>query len=502
MSEASGVPRGQGLLVALAGTAAAVGITTLFFPGMMSVDSVTQYSQAIGRLPLNDYHPPVMTLLWRALMAVVPNAGALLIFHQALYWLALVVLALSLAQSLAVRLLLLLGLGLWPPLLLQSLALWKDIGMLAAYMAVVGAVVADWRRPSLGWIVLAIAALCYGTAVRYNALPAAVPLAVLIAVRLAARFPAAARWRGAVIAVATIAILLAAAALNAVCSLGAQRSDHVAQTTVWDIAAVSLAVGKNLLPPYLEMVEPGEPLAILRSGFDPNRNVPTIAAVSATPPDLSGRLLADWLTIARAHPEAYLAHRLHVTARLLGLTPSDVYFPYQAGIAANDAGLHFAWLDADRFATVNRCLYLLTLLPIWRPWPYLVFELALVGAIALRRLRRQPIAPLHAVAAMTALSGIALFLPLVVIAPAADYRYVVWVVASGMLSLVLLLAARNKRTEASAGTSARPLAETLATRSVEQDKEVVGQWAASAISSKSSGCPARRGCFCGPNTTG
>lgn len=56
----------------LAAIAAACGyaVATVFHPGYLSADSNTQLWQALGDEPMNDWHPPVMALLWRIIIRI------------------------------------------------------------------------------------------------------------------------------------------------------------------------------------------------------------------------------------------------------------------------------------------------------------------------------------------------------------------------------------------------------------------------------------------------
>jgi len=47
----------------------------LFHPGLLSPDSALQYAQALGLQPLDDVHPPLFALLWRASDALWPGPG-------------------------------------------------------------------------------------------------------------------------------------------------------------------------------------------------------------------------------------------------------------------------------------------------------------------------------------------------------------------------------------------------------------------------------------------
>jgi hypothetical protein len=85
--------RKSDLTLVLLSIVAASALTALFFPGMMSYDSLYQYRQVIGTAPITNDHPPVMVHLWRLGHAVIPSPGALLLLHQTIYWAAVALFA-------------------------------------------------------------------------------------------------------------------------------------------------------------------------------------------------------------------------------------------------------------------------------------------------------------------------------------------------------------------------------------------------------------------------
>ena len=83
--------REERLSVAIITVIAVVGFATtwsLFAPGAMSHDSVVQLLQA-RTLKVNDYHPPLMALLWALTDKVVPGPSGMLLVTNLLYWVGL-----------------------------------------------------------------------------------------------------------------------------------------------------------------------------------------------------------------------------------------------------------------------------------------------------------------------------------------------------------------------------------------------------------------------------
>ncbi len=160
--------------------------TYAFYPGFMSNDTIDQLAQALGDKPLEDWHPPVMAMLWRVLIRFIGgDFGVLLVWQVALLWSALVIMAIYIYKRTGRKTLsvLPLALGLAPFVLNFSGVLWKDVQMavaltMAGALLLVVNVLAGWKQKA----VLAMAALfiIYAVNLRYNALFAIVPFVTLI----------------------------------------------------------------------------------------------------------------------------------------------------------------------------------------------------------------------------------------------------------------------------------------------------------------------------------
>lgn len=424
------------LLTGFLALAMAASTSLIFFPGFMSFDSLQQYRQAVGQLPLADAHPTAMTLLWRSLMWIYPNPGTLLIFHQLIYWSAVAIFAIAVARRLWARLLIVVILGLWPPIFINSLHLWKDVGMLACYMLAVAALVADKRFPHIGWIVTAALALVYGTAVRHNAILALIPLTVLLASRVTWRSDQFRKrqWRAHV---SIIAVMVATwFGANAITNMHANHVGGLGTILVWDMVAVSIAEGRDLIPAYMPKAE-GEIMPQLEQTFSPNANYHSYSVVSPYPPNGTIPLLTDWLRLVVDHPIPYFLHRSQLFATILGLR-EQVYYPFHPGIDENEFGAKLL-----NFQDVSRRDLILTLesiatWPIYRFFPYFIILAALSVWLVVKYFRRKVLISSERDALLVAISGLAICIPLFVLAPAADYRFILWPITSSMLALIIV----------------------------------------------------------------
>ena len=147
----------------------------LFWPGLMSFDSLYQYRQAIGDVPMSAYHPPLMSWAWRVLDGLF-GAGGLLLFYLALYWSAVALLATGLARHWLAACALVLLLGLWPPLWIHSATLWNDSGVVAGLLMAVAGLLRAQGPEARRWLAVSAVALFWALAMKRSALFAVLPL--------------------------------------------------------------------------------------------------------------------------------------------------------------------------------------------------------------------------------------------------------------------------------------------------------------------------------------
>lgn len=168
-----------------------LGFVILFYPGLMSPDSVSQYLQSLPGAPLSDWHPPILSIVWRALRAVTGSFGAMIVVQLFLYWGALCALSVWLGKknpSDKFTKWLPFVFGCAPFSFILSGIIWKDVHMTIAL--IVACVVAMYISKSLSRVKLmslvfiATSALLYAGLVRHSVWLATVPIALLVGYRI------------------------------------------------------------------------------------------------------------------------------------------------------------------------------------------------------------------------------------------------------------------------------------------------------------------------------
>jgi len=423
--------------------AAAIGLAlTLwaFYPGYVSQDSAEQYRQArTGEL--NTHHPPLMALVWMLTDRVIPGPGGIFVLFALVYWAGLALVAAHATRSRWAKVMAVLGIGLWPPMIGLLAHVWKDVGLLAAFLLASGLLIRESRRPSRVLLLAAFILIALGAGFRHNGLFAALPFMPYLAWRwLRPDRPVEKSARPRVIAVAALAAIAAVTL--------AQLPDYLPQVerrsmwptvALWDLAAVSVDEGRILIPDSL--LRPGLTLQEIASNFDPSTNTSTfqtnkiVLSLWAPYTTTQNRdLLRAWLALPFEHRSAYWRHRWRLTCLLFGsgaqgrpvgqvLQPEYQQLAGNPPIVPNQSALNRPALIA--LGSVIRT-------PLFGGWLYLTLSV-LVLVSCLRRSDRTR----HALAATIAASGLCYALPLTVLSGAADFRYLSWLVGASMVAALM-----------------------------------------------------------------
>lgn len=417
----------------------------VYWPGMMSFDSAYAWWQARGGAS-TDITAPVLVWMWRLCTHLLDGPGLPFAFHLALFWSGLALLTRSLRLTPLATLATVLLVGFAPvPLLLRG-HVWTDVGLFSALICATAAL----ARAELGqrrrWLALAIALLFYATALRHNALPAILPLVGWSAWLMfdsrqaldsewATRRPLKA-WPKIG---ATLALLLGLGiAVNALNNTVEKRVPLWPSLAQFDLAAISVATGEMRLPGF--MIGPGLDIADLAQAFRPWSNTPMLQNTrhGMRDPFNPGFSRAElealrtaWERAIVEEPAAWLAHRWRLTRALFGnhdivwpveltYVDAEVQYADNPPVAANDSAIHVGLMRI--FATLRAT-------PALAAWPCL-----LVGLIALPRALRRRHTPAGRVALMLLGSAWLYALPLVLLAPSAELRYLGWPCIASLLA--------------------------------------------------------------------
>ncbi|WP_333573031.1 hypothetical protein [Sphingomonas sp.] len=410
------------------------GITLAFFwPGVASYDSVVQYQQVLrGRF--DDWHPPAMAQLW----AVFHGLGwrgqtPMFVLQILLYWSGLALFAGALARrGQAIAALVVLLLGIWPPILGWQVAVLKDGQMAGALMAAVG--LACWwrlddRRLPLWAGALVLGLLGYATLVRFNAAFATVPLA----------FGLLGGWRWdrplfqAVLVVATTAAVIGVLTPINQRLLHATPSGVERSLPLFDLAGIAHRAGPEAVPQvparlWRQAEARGCLTPILWDPIgDDNACGYIVDTLQHAAP--GNRLRGVWLEAIATHPIAYAAHRiahwnsemrLWMPTTMPGTGPLARSEPNQLGLPSPD----------KRINSFQKLGYTLASGPAGAPILWLAIALGVLFCT-------WPVRDgVGAVAVTLALSTILTEAAFGIVGVASDYRYHCWAMLAAGLALL------------------------------------------------------------------
>lgn len=416
----------------------AAGFAYTFFPGFMSPDSLSQFRQVLGLQKLANANPVIMVYLWRLLLHIHNHAGVLLAFHQTVYWLGIALFVCLAVQRLWMRLLLLLSMGLCPPLIILSLHLWKDVGVMCALSVAVATLLGYIRHPHWGWLIASVLALFFAAAVRVNGFIPVLPLLLILCYFSAIRFKQS-RWQTAgLTAVGIVCLSLMYGAAMSLLNSGVKKTYLMGSLVVWDMVAISLAENQDLIPSYLYRSTTENIIPALATVNSTEANYPVYSVVSPNIPKVYRKqLVRDWLGLIADHPQAYLHHRAHVFGVMMGLG-KEIYYPYHPGIDENELNIRFTHLTIEE---LNGYLHLFKILAkslLYRPWIYALLALIVVTVAGRRFLNKRGNPHANLLAATVAFSGLVSAGSLLIIATAADYRYIIWTIFAAIQAVVIL----------------------------------------------------------------
>lgn len=415
--------------VALSATALLVGSIALFWPGYATYDTVAQYGQVVSGV-YDDWHPPAMARLWSLFGA--HGTGPMFALQLALFWAGLGTLAMALASLERRRAaVVVLVIGVWPPVLGWQATVLKDAQMLGAMLAAFG-LVAWWRLrgltvpwPAVGAVVVLMG---YAVLVRANAVFAVAPLAVMLG-----GWPRGRPAQAVVALVGMVAVLAVAPVVNHRLML-AGESPVVRTEAIYDLAGIAVRTGdaRGSLLGERDLETLRAHRCVKPMFWDPLGDAGVCEAAVAPLHAVSVGVLYGALRAAvLRHPVAYAAHRLaHWNATERWLVPwnwPNAVPPFAA--QPNDHGLNPPGIAAHSWQVVAGWL---TRLP--TSWP-VAFVAA--GLLALVDAGRAPGAARDLALALL-MSALTLEASFAVVSIASDLRYHLWPMVAVALAVVLL----------------------------------------------------------------
>jgi hypothetical protein len=420
--EAHGTPKlPLGLIPALVALLAALQLL-IFWPGVVTPDSLSQYAQALSG-HYEDWHPPVMAFLWRQLTRLAPGQAPFLVMLVLLYWGGTLLLAENLRRRGRPRAALVVVVIAATPIAFGEMgAVIKDSLLAACCLAAVGLAAqgSRWAR-AIAAVLLVIAA-----ATRFNAPFAAAPLLVWL---MPARWTVGRLRQSGLVLLAIVSLAGSAWLINQV-ALAPLRTHPMTSLVGFDLAGIIHHGGEQAIPPMSRDTSRALTARCYTPGqFNPAYRDDCDDAESDLAQATPGGLTRYWLTAILHHPIPWLRHRLaHLDRNLRFLVPAvpdDAIYIMKT--PANDLGL--AYSTSPSATAVYRAASLLAASPFGRPATWL--------AVAAALLFLAPSLGWHRAVTALALSALLYGGAYGLVSVAPDLRYNLWTMLAACLALAI-----------------------------------------------------------------
>lgn len=323
-------------------------IILLNFPGYMTLDSTSQLHQARTMI-LNDGHPPAMAIIWALLDKVIPGP-VLMLFLNAILHVCGVWLMSGIFRAPWKRYLITILTILFIPTFFTIGVIWKDTLMNGFLLLAAGGIVQlvrividkGRRRDLIKCIVFILVSLFLAISQRHNAPAGAVVLLCPVAlVAFNALFKKryfkkrstqsededmdsslVLNWTRVFVAIVMAIVSVFILFLSSISFFDKFVTHHRNFWQVlafYDLAAVSIEINENILPPD---VYPKANLEVLQKHYSPY-SVLSLTKDSGvfyyiTKESDLDRLSTAWKTAIKTYPEAYISHRTAVYKEVLG----------------------------------------------------------------------------------------------------------------------------------------------------------------------------------------
>ena len=402
------------------------------YPGYMSYDSAYELAQARHIELMNDWHPPVFSILWRFTDSIIAGPFPMLVIQSTLFILgvrALLRYVLSPRAAAVATIALLLA----PPTVVVFGVIWKDALMAACLVSGVACLFTQRRS----WRLAGYVFIFFATALRYNSAAATLPI-VILQFGWGVAMP---RWRRVALASALwVAIALGAVLLN---GHFVQERKYPWQTSVAlaDIAGV-IKYAPNLTDEEVHRETPGVPWHItdhlqarVRTGYRPTNHFLILTSEPGqifeypTTDEHRAALTAAWKQLVSTYPRAYIHHRLSVFRAQMGNDSGLVWDGFTDPVYIDLLG-HRALHSPLQQKWVNAMFWLEETV-VFRSSFYFLIALALL-----------PLCRRNRLALVLLASGIVYELGFLVAAPAVGFRYSQWLAETTMLAALILFVSR------------------------------------------------------------
>lgn len=415
---------------------------SIFYPGVMSADTVWQLRQAMGLSPLSDWHPASLALTWGGLIAITNKIGSMLVFQLTLLWASLTILSLIAYKKTKLKLLssVVLSVGFLPVVVNISGTIWKDVlmafslmlsvslSLLVRYSASRSRIYRN-RKYILG---LAVGLLVYAVTLRHNAVFALIPVAMLI-MRVGYGVGRTLHVIVGAVAVVCVGLLM----LIFIDKTGLVQESHVeAAVMLDDVVNIDDSFGYNNSPLMTSLKKIKQECTVKKVYMNSIWDCTDNSGREVLTQKEYTKLRSLWLNSILQNPIEYMSYRLYLFSIFLS-SPRDRMYVFHEGIDKNEivsARSENIWIQRIVRTYIND-IALRYFEVIYTPLFWLTCSIGSLLLVRKSRLDKNIITAIKLLAA-SSLIYIVFYIPMVL---ATDYRYIYWPVCSQLIVAVLAL---------------------------------------------------------------
>ncbi len=418
----------------------------LLWPGLMTNDTIQQLEQAKGVQVLTDWHPAILSILWRALIQITGTVGSIFFLQLFILWASTFLLSIYLykkSNKFIASIPLIFSLS--PSVLLISGVVWKDVHMaVALYFAIVLALYINAKNKqyiNILLLTLSAIALTYASLIRHGALIATIPIIIFVSMR----YYETVRMAIVSAILFVVGVVIIGIVLNMLFSV--HKSNISSAVMLDDI--VNISSDEQIIN---SEISPGSKKYILglkhNCVTDVNTNL--LFACGFKKSEFIKLSTKDyqqvrklWISAITDHKTEYVKFRLK--EYIVFLAPT--YFT--TGLNINEVSQRMQRPELGLSPPTTSGMRLIGSYErntvrdfgfIMRPYFWLILNLSIVPVVFYKRKNIKNILPIL----LISVSGLAYILSYIISYVAVDYRYSYWLVFSTMLGGVLLLAELNK----------------------------------------------------------
>lgn len=410
----------------------------IFYPGIFSNDSFDQINQAITS-KYNNWHPPIMAILMHYLYKPF-GVGGIFILHQILYWLAW---ALFFDVVFQKRKIIYLTTGFFTPFFLISLTVWKDTGMMISLFLSFTLLYHFFTYRKYIVLFPVIILLFYAVSVRTNGFIVVSSMIFILVTTYWFSKKAKILPSFLVGIASTILCLVLFVFLN----FSINKHFEVKQVSALPSLVLFDAAGifynadlRDTPPPTWAEKRSDKSNNWIDEYNEKSCSLCWTSEIKCNgTPDSNLTYIKYWIETAQTHPIDYIKHRISLISHLFGIN-STTYYPFQSHKQQNRSTdeFHINPIGVLCLYPFYVLSYLLSIFHLYQPALYILLSIyCLLKSFKSFIFKKDHSLNIIFVLALSSSSVINAF-SLAFLAVAADYRYMIWSILGGFISMLII----------------------------------------------------------------